>query len=65
MFEVSVRSLSVYYRDEDGIMRAIPKVKVIVIDGRPDKVYTLFPVLEQELILKWVLFVLNTDTSAN
>lgn len=47
-----VRSLTVYYRDEDGIMRAIPKVKVIVIDGRPDKVYTLFPVLEQELILK-------------
>jgi len=49
---MAVRSLTVYYRDEDGIMRAIPKVKVIVIDGRPGKVYTLFPVKEQELILK-------------
>ena len=49
---MAVRSLSVYYRDEDGIMRAIPKVKVIVIDGRPDKVYTLFPVKDQELILR-------------
>jgi len=49
---MAVRALTVYYRDEDGIMRAIPKVKVIVVDGRPDKVYTLFPVLEQELILK-------------
>jgi len=49
---MAVRSLSVYYRDEDGVMRTIPKVKVIVIDGRPDKVYTLFPVHEQELILR-------------
>jgi hypothetical protein len=47
-----VRALTVYYRDEEGIMRAIPKVKVLVVDGRPDKVYTLFPVKEQELILK-------------
>ncbi len=49
---MAVRSLTVYYRDEDGIMRAIPKVKVIVTDGRPEKVYTLFPVQDQELILK-------------
>jgi hypothetical protein len=49
---MAVRGLTVYYRDEAGVMRAIPKVKVIVVDGRPTKVYTLYPVLEQELILK-------------
>ena len=49
---MAVQSLTVYYRDEDGIMRAIPKVKVIVTDGRPDKVYTLYPIKEQELILR-------------
>jgi len=49
---MAVRALKVYYRDEDGVMRAIPKVKVIVVDGRPDKVYTLFPLQEQELVLK-------------
>ena len=49
---MAVRSLTVYYRDEDGIMRAIPKVKVIVIDNRPEKVYTLTPLQEQELLLK-------------
>jgi phage I-like protein len=47
-----VRVLTVYYRDKDGIMRSIPKVKVRTIDGRPDKVYTLYPQKEQELILK-------------
>ena len=47
-----VRALTVYYRDEGGVMRTIPKVKVIVVDGRPDKVYTLFPLQEQEMVLK-------------
>lgn len=37
----AVRAVSVYFRDEDGVMRAIPNLKVITIDGRPDKVYTL------------------------
>ena len=49
---MAVRALTVYYRDKDGIMRAIPKVKCIVTDGRPEKVYTLYPVKEQELILR-------------
>lgn len=48
----AVRALKVYYRDKDGVMRAIPKVKVITIDGRPDKVYTLYPLIYQELDLK-------------
>ena len=49
---MAVRALKVYYRDEDGVMRAIPGVKVITIDGAPDKVYTLFPIKYQELDLK-------------
>ena len=48
---MAVRALKVYYRDEKGVMKAIPKVKVIVTDGRPEKVYTLYPVQEQSLEL--------------
>ena len=44
-----VRAVSVYYRDEKGVMRVIPNVKVLIIDNRPDKVYTLLD--GQELIL--------------
>ena len=48
---MKVRAVSVYYRDTDGVMRAIPNVKVIVIDGKATKVYTLPPVTYQEVTL--------------
>ncbi len=46
-----VRAVKVSYRDEDGVMRAIPNVKLIIVDGSPEKVYTLYPRKEKEMIL--------------
>jgi len=38
-----VRILTTYYRDVNGVFRAIPGVKTIAIDGVPVKVYTQDP----------------------
>ena len=46
-----VRSVSVYFRDENKVMRRIPDVKALVIDGVATKVYTLPPVKLQEMDL--------------
>lgn len=44
-----VRSVKLYYRDESGVMRAIDGLRVIVVENRPEKVYTLPPLKDQEL----------------
>lgn len=45
------RSISVYYRDENKVMRKIPHLKAHLDKGKVFKVYTLPPVKEQELEL--------------
>jgi len=45
------RSVSVYYRDENKVMRKIPHVKAHLDKGKAFKVYTLPPVQLQELDL--------------
>tara|TARA_R100001463_G_scaffold126536_1_gene184297 strand:+ start:667 stop:816 length:150 start_codon:yes stop_codon:yes gene_type:complete len=45
------RSVSVYYRDENKVMRKIPNLKAHLDSGEVFRVYTLPPVKEQELKL--------------
>tara|TARA_R110002110_G_scaffold135567_1_gene319728 strand:- start:895 stop:1044 length:150 start_codon:yes stop_codon:yes gene_type:complete len=45
------RSVSVYYRDEEGVMRKIPHVVAHLSRGKVFRVYTLPPVEGQELKL--------------
>ena len=45
------RSVSIYVRDKDGIMRSIPNVKAFSDNGKVVKVYTLPPVKLQEMNL--------------
>lgn len=37
------RSVSVYYRDEEGVMRKIPHMKAHIARGKVFRVYTLPP----------------------
>jgi len=41
----------VYYRDENKVMRKIPNVKALTDGDEVYKVYTLPPVIKQELVL--------------
>lgn len=45
------RSVSIYVRDKDGIMRSIPNVKAFIDNGEVVKVYTLPPGKLQEMNL--------------
>ena len=46
-----LRSVSVYFRDENKVMRRIPNVKALVVKGVATKVYTLPPGILQEMDL--------------
>jgi len=45
------RFVALYYRDEDGIMRKVPGLEIMVSDGVAYQVYTLnYP--QQKIILR-------------
>lgn len=49
---VVFRSVSIYYRDSDGVMRKIPYVKVTMKDDQLFQLYTLSPRAELLYIAK-------------
>ncbi len=36
------RFVTMYYRDKDGVMRKVPGLRLLVIDSKPEFVYTLY-----------------------
>ena len=46
------RTVTLYFRDQSKVMRAIPNVKGVVWKDTLAKVYTLYPLRPQELVVK-------------